>query len=412
MDWFQITQCFSAEQGTFLSIPTGLVCKVDGTADEAYPLLTLDELLEQLKEPAFKKEFMLVRAGVEAANLIALRKEECSTESMIGLRMVRRVAFIHSAEFARIGAGELGTPHCTAPVLQLPSYCGTPGQLVEGTICELSEVPDGCFHEEVEAFMSTGRKHRVELLGPERTFRKGQVAERFQQSAIAMISKRPQSLKGAPGTAPRIAKYIKEYQDWCREQELQNKQTEQNQGVTAPLIISSHSFAEDDDGLAAGMGVLRGKNAKRGVPVATPARAAAAADSRGAGQGFTTPLPKQQRRSLRGTAAADAAFRALSGSVGSGGQPATPSASAAEASPSPRSYNPAPATPAFVAGRLTSAASVVDVSSSARGSLTGPAKKGEESIDVQRVLQGAKLGREMKTVILYILLYFALGAIP
>ena len=266
--------------------------------------------------------------------------------------------------------------------------------------------------------MSTGRKHRVELLGPERKFRKGQLAERFQQSATAMISKRPASLKGAPGTAPRIAKYIKEYQDWCRDQELQNKQTEQNQGVTAPLITTSHSFAEDDDGLAAGMGVLRGKNAKRtGVPVATPARAAAAADSRGAGQGplLTTPLPKQQRRSLRGTAAADVAFRALSGSaVGSDSGAATPAASAAEASPSLRSYKylPARATPAFVAGRLTSAASVVDVSSSARGTLTGPAKKGEESIDVQRVLQGAKLGREMKTVILYILLYFALGAIP
>ena len=80
---------------------------------------------------------MLVRAGVEAASLIALRKEECSTESMIGRRMVRRVAFIHADEFARIAAGQLGTPHCTAPVLQLPSYCGTPGQLVEGTICEL-----------------------------------------------------------------------------------------------------------------------------------------------------------------------------------------------------------------------------------------------------------------------------------
>ena len=255
VEWMASQQVFSVAAGGHISQPFGPVCKVDGTAAEAFPLYTLTELLEQMKDPLFKKEFMLVRQGVQAANLVALRREEVQTESFFGLRMVRQVAFIRREEFSRIGAGELGSPSCSAPALQLPSYSGTPGELVEGTIVELDEVPPDCHYEMCECFMHTGRKHAIELLGPDRTFRKGQCGERFQQSVSSMVSKRPQALKGSPGTAPRIQKYIKEHKDFQELTPLQNQQAQENQGIQAQVHITSHSTADDDDGVADGMGV-------------------------------------------------------------------------------------------------------------------------------------------------------------
>ena len=71
----------------------------------------------------------------------------------------------------------------------------------------------------------------------------------------SMLAKRPSSLKGAPGTASRIPKYVKEHLDFQVATALANKQAEENQGNQARVHVTSHSTADDDEGTAAaGMG--------------------------------------------------------------------------------------------------------------------------------------------------------------
>ena len=137
-------------------------------------------------EVEFKTEFWNVRRGVEAAAVVA-RREVISTTNITGMRISRKMAFIHREEWARLGGGEPGSSSCSAQVVQMPTYEGGSVGVIEGTVCELSALPEGAAHEVIELFMQSGRIHDVELLSPAMTFRRGQPGERFQVAVNNML---------------------------------------------------------------------------------------------------------------------------------------------------------------------------------------------------------------------------------
>ena len=161
---------------------------------------------------------------------------------------------------------------------------------------------------------------------------------------------------------------------------LGNKQADEDQGIQARVHVTSYSTADDDEGTVAADVGGKPKMGKRGV--ATPARVATGAGMIDPSTPPVSAKRQTQSRPLRGSAAADAALKYLLPGGGAG----VSALGSGTASPS---------LPAF--GRLTSAASVIDVAGSERGCT--PAGRGEESIEIQRVLQGAKLGRELRAAI-------------
>ena len=120
----------------------GELCYVDGLAIEAYPLHTVEEIIEKLKKTSFKTEFDGVRKGVEAAleHFDQRIPEYVSAKQGAGRRISRRMAWVTKTEYSRLFKHELGSPGCKQPLISgMPSYEGLPLE-DGGTALEFEEL--------------------------------------------------------------------------------------------------------------------------------------------------------------------------------------------------------------------------------------------------------------------------------
>ena len=97
--------------------------------------------------------------------------------------MLGKMAFIHAHQFSIHFKYDLGTPGCTAPLVEYP---GRSDKL--GTVIEISSVTKDCPHEVVSVFNKTKRKLHVELLSPDHVHRKGQAYDRFMNALDLMMN--------------------------------------------------------------------------------------------------------------------------------------------------------------------------------------------------------------------------------
>ena len=441
--WFETTSVFNAHLGDYVVMPSGPVCKIDGVCCEAFPSMFQAEVIVQYNESEeFRLEYALVRRGVEAAGgASGVRPETVTTLNILGMRLARKMAWVHKDEFARCGGGELGSPGCSAQVLQMPTYeGGVVGQVI-GTVVEMHDLPPDCRYETVELFLQSGREHNIELLGPSTTFRKARPAERYLAFVNNMISKRPAIMRGVPGSGPCLSKFIAEHAKAQAELKMMNEAAEQNCGVVSQVKVNSHSAMNDDDGTVTSGPVIVRKGSKAGGKPGTAGGATAAGVSMGPPPvkrpvaspqlGSDPSAPPGNRRKRSQTAMHD---RALTVALGvappvMASMPATP-AGAAPGTPAPpwaRGASPSgavPCTPGFAdppatpfafsapgtpAGRTGVGVGVVDLLSTPSQSGTAQAdvlaSPGEESVDVGRVLLGAKLGRQLRAAFLLLLLF-------
>ena len=198
-------------------------------------------------------------------------------------------------------------------------------------------------------------------------------------------------MRGSPGSAPRISLFIAEHKQQQEQLMALNAVSADNAGYAAAGVSESYTGLEDGDDF--GPTVVgkpkKGKGAGTGQakrPIPTPQTAGGS---------------KRPRRTSPGPAGGgDGALSSILGfgpgtvqSMAAASTPA-PAATAAPQTPAAPWATPAPRTPAPRA-----AASVIDVSS--QNSVHGPdspAGLNEESVDIGRILMGAKLGRELRGV--------------
>ena len=75
------------------------------------------------------------------------------------------MAFIHQSQFDIHFEFVLGSPECSNQIVLHPCKPG-----VKGTVIEMTNVPDKCPFEVVEAYGDTSRRYSLELLGPKDFF--------------------------------------------------------------------------------------------------------------------------------------------------------------------------------------------------------------------------------------------------
>ena len=194
------------------------------------------------------------------------------------------------------------------------------------------------------------------------------------------------------------------------ELELANNIATDNHGVQAPVITTSHSTLDDGD--EAGPAVVK-KGAKRAATGPAAAGGVAGVPPRRAGvtpgpQAHTSvsiaaPPPKKARGKATGRGvSADTGLENVLGvaSAAAGSAPCTPGGFSAASGACPGT----PFTPPSV-NKGRGAASVVDLTSGTSSVAPGTrALPSEESCDIQRVLMGAKLGRELRSALFVLFL--------
>ena len=101
--WFSYNRIWNEAQLTYIQIPTGGVCWVDGTTAEAYPTYDKEDLLFLVQNNSQEKyKFQCVRAGVVAALSVHARRENVDQGTEIGRRIYRTMAFVTKTEFKRV----------------------------------------------------------------------------------------------------------------------------------------------------------------------------------------------------------------------------------------------------------------------------------------------------------------------
>ena len=174
--------------------------------------------------------------------------------------MLGKMAFIHAKQFSIHFKYDLGSPGCTAPLVDYPGRDKAPG-----TVIEINNVPKDCPHEVVSVFNKTKRKLQVELLSPDHVHRKGQAYDRFMHAVDLMMKQFP-SMQGMPLTGPQYQKLMDEAAERRRQLEMANKaQAESGQDISTQRIKAS-SFDDDvgEDTVAVGKG--RGKARWKRLP--------------------------------------------------------------------------------------------------------------------------------------------------
>ena len=89
---------YDRNTGDFIFQATGSVCLIDGTTCEVCPLEEKHDMIARCgTDPAFKKDFALIRVGVEKAlSKNILRPEHVMRDDVIGLRfyLTQRLFFV------------------------------------------------------------------------------------------------------------------------------------------------------------------------------------------------------------------------------------------------------------------------------------------------------------------------------
>ena len=228
---------------------------------DVWPMLTREVILLKLEgESDFRKLYENVREMVRARP-DPTREQRVSAHQFVGVRMIRRVAFVTADEYKLKIGGSLGEPGYPA----LVSLAGYDRTVREGCILEIADLPDNILFEEVEIFSESGRMFEIELLNASMTFRREQPAERFQQSVDAMVGKRVNSMRGGVGTGLQASVLIQQHA--ARQAQLSLANAAATDGQQHSVEQASHTTLLDDG--------FNDIGAKRPGPVAKagPARA-------------------------------------------------------------------------------------------------------------------------------------------
>ena len=218
--------------------------------------------------------------------------------------MLGKMAFIHAHQFSIHFRYDLGSPGCTAPLVDYPGRSDRPG-----TVIEISSVPKECPHEVVSVFNKTKRKLHVELLSPDHVHRKGQAYDRFMNAIDLMMNKFP-SLQGLPHSGKQYSVLMDESKDQRRQLEMANKAAAEAGVQSSTQRVKANDDDDDvcgDERAQPKKGKGGGRGQKRptapGALPTTPAKAVRS-DATRVPKRRASPLPRDSpsaaAKSLRG----------------------------------------------------------------------------------------------------------------
>ena len=182
VEWLEYSEVFDPATKNYVKLAIGDLCLVDGITLDAFTPMTVAQILARSRvNVQFEVEVDSARKGVcKAVHIMRQRKERVTRNEHEGVRIVRRVAFVTTAEFKIIYKKEPGSPGCSAPLISFPSYSLSGGEW-EGTFMELQDcIQQGINHLEVELFASVDRHYMGEILRPCGVVRVGQAEAVFK----------------------------------------------------------------------------------------------------------------------------------------------------------------------------------------------------------------------------------------
>ena len=383
--WFSYNRIWNEAQLTYIQIPTGLVCWVDGTTAEAYPTYDKEDLLLLVQNNFQEKyKFQCVRAGVVAALSVHARRENVDQGTEIGRRIYRTMAFVTKTEFKRVTGVDLTHPDCPAKVIQgLPTYEGNEGE--DGTLLEPEDLPRSLKYTKVELFYISKTRHKKDILGAEGVFRPEQATERFSLAVKNVCASRPALMRGEPGDAHSWAKIRDACEPIRIAQLADNVVRIENQGAAVLTeVVSSTGLHDSGEGT-----ILAGKRFAGSVAAANRGKRSAGSVAAISGMSMMPPPSKIAKLRSPGKTPKGGKGRkkdpsAVMSSIGSvlGDDDTMSMCEAAPGTPG----RPCPGTPAGSAFVL---------------SLEDSDSDGE--VNITAILNGAKLGRSVRAVFLIIL---------
>ena len=97
--WFVVVQVL-LPSGEIKETPQGDLCWPCGTSLEVWPLESRAELVAKIESrPAFRREFMAVRAGAEKAEFRLFRMQEVRSDKGCGMRVSLKAALVEDGVF-------------------------------------------------------------------------------------------------------------------------------------------------------------------------------------------------------------------------------------------------------------------------------------------------------------------------
>lgn len=254
---------------------------------------------------------------------------------------------------------------------------------------ELDGLPPDTKCELVTIFSEHGRAHNIELLGPGQIYRKEQCEERFQHSIHGMVQKRAAAMRGMPGMAPRTKNLIVEHNKVQAELLLANRAAEE-QGFCGQVVTKTHSSLNDDGD---GQFVTMAPGNSRGRKTAAHNQGAAPLARKKARAGGNVVVPAQQLSRRKRLIDESALSAVLAGGIDAG-------CGACDASGRSRSCSRDTRVG-------TVGASVLDLGSQCEGTTTASGVSNPNGTsNIQEVLFGALLGRQLNSVQLFVLFCF------
>ena len=154
----------------------GDMCESCALSLEAWPLASKDELKAKFASSAeFRREMLKVRAGVCIAKRSqSWRAQEVRSDKEVGLRISARASFVTTETFKAV-------EKCFPVDVKVPTMRlnGPDGEPLEGVMVREGSVPSGIPYYNLDFFHETSRLHGEWLMRTEEQQRESQGAERF-----------------------------------------------------------------------------------------------------------------------------------------------------------------------------------------------------------------------------------------
>ena len=164
-------------------------CSSCGLSREAYPKLSKAELLERLKDPEFKTEFLHIARRLEATVARRVKQQQVSKDEALICEVAAKLAFVLLGEF---------TIRFTVPdtmKIKTATLKGPEGNDLEGVFMRLESMPDDVPYLIVTVKSQTAIKLTTFALQPQQLVRKEQAQERHDKENTKHWQALPKELR-------------------------------------------------------------------------------------------------------------------------------------------------------------------------------------------------------------------------
>ena len=337
----------------------GELCESCGLSLEAFPLCDKQELMEKFAVSAeFRKELLAIRTGVHLGKRVhKWRAQEVRSNKLAGLRIVSRASFVPVESFKSV-------EKCYPADLRISCLrlIGPDGQAVEGFMVRDGTVPPGVPHHSLEFFQESHKMHGEWLMQPEQQQREAQGAERYTLACKNMLQ----------GNMMSRVKNLDSYTTYREAAASHNSSMDMaGEAVRVPDEVEMENRSGlADDSLMAPPPVKRsqgGAGAGRGRGKASKSRGGRQLPAKGRGRGSAS-----EWSSIRGSSIQSSKASVASSAASTAG------------------------------GRDPDIVFSMDAGSSEASVASQPASEEESFLkEIQQVLAGEQLGRQMRKVALF-----------